>query len=144
MHVISSSLFHSSCAASAANLFGQCDQARSFLDCTRWNPELVPLLDSPDSDSLFPIVEQEFRAINTSQSCVEWLKSHLVSSFTDSGAQDKCYSNCTATLSNGCSVSVFVLENVDSRRIGSPETLISPQCGVFNVTCCGVSQCLSK
>ena len=140
-------LFHNSSCATSADVFSQCNSPRS-IDCTRWNPDLVSLLESQESNTLFPNIDPEFMTAS-GRSCIDSLKDHLASAFEE--GDEKCYTNCTATLSSECSISVFLLENIDSRRIPdlrSPGPAIPAQCGVFELTSCCTeslpSECLGK
>lgn len=133
-------------------MIGQCGSSSS-IDCTRWSPDLVSLLESPQSSALFPNVDAESRTAS-GQFCVDSLKVHLASAFIAEpldGENEECYTNCTATLSNECSISVFLLENINSRRIPdlrSPGTVIPAECGIFELTPCCIeslpSECFSK
>lgn len=63
-----------------------------------------------------------------------------------------CYTNCTATLSNsdGCGVSLFLLESVDARIVSNPGSYgiqIPEECGTYSFVCCNQTipaECLGR
>jgi hypothetical protein len=136
-------LTDSSCAI-PANPFGQCDTSR--LDCTRWSPELVQVLENSESNALFPNVDSE-SGTASSQSCADLLRDRLISGFSTEPSNEGCYTNCTAILSDGCPNSIFLLEDVDSRKIADLSAALPSRCGDFEVACCNrslPSRCQSK
>ncbi len=111
---------------------------QSSVDCTRWNYSHASHLLSDDTMSLSHIPEY-FPNINLNANlttCAYSIVNHIKNSYTDSmdsNYEEECTTNCTAILTNGCNISIFVLENVDSRKI---ENFSVDHCGTYEVKCC--------
>ena len=109
-----------------------------LVDCTRWDVDSASQI--PTSDELFPIIN--------SAPCVTALRDLLAASYSTVESEEQsdlnsdppeCFTNCTATLLDGCFVSVLLLENVNARRFSDlvlDGMQIPQECGVYNITCC--------
>ena len=144
-------------------LNSECQPDNLSVDCTRWNPnQVATFLEAEDSevDGLFPNLSQKNGNDETDQTCKDVVREFLETGFTseqhyseDSDVvepRERCYTNCTVTLSSvdGCTVSVFLLESMDARKISDLYSLTVPSaCGIYNITCCDESlsaACLSE
>lgn len=121
---------------------GQCNTGRSpYVDCTHWSAELIPLLNDPTSNALFPSINP-VSSTNQCTDVIAILSSGYSATAGAGGSDGGCYTNCTATLisPDQCIVSVFLLEGIPMSSVSNltsyDASQVQEKCGVLIITCC--------